>query len=136
MKIRKKNNLIELLFVMISLFYAFYRIQFSDEKHKIGVEIFVSFIVIFGFGVKIILNFLVPQIIIDDKGIKFIGRRKIYWKEIKSIVVESSNDSDDIIVMKLNNKKIRESFKNLNISSGELQIIMNDYLKQNGFNFQ
>ncbi len=73
----------------------------------------------------------------EDGGWKFEdGRRKIYWKEIKSIVVESSNDSDDIIVMKLNNKKIRESFKNLNISSGELQIIMNDYLKQNGFNFQ
>lgn len=122
MKIRKTNKLyFKITISVLLLSFALYRLQFSDEGHKIGVEVYISLIGIFGLLVKIILGLIFPEIILDNEGIKFFGRKKILWKDIKNIKINENSEILKISIEKVNSKIIHEQYKNLGVSKYEME---------------
>ncbi|MDO5615580.1 MAG: hypothetical protein Q4G16_05275 [Cruoricaptor ignavus] len=130
-KVRKKRRILEIILSLLIALYAFIKIKTSDEAHKLAIDIFISIILVLGLVVKMTLSFILPLIEIDPSGIKFIGLKKIHWKEIK--ILEESVNNIKIIIEKSNNKRIVESLKNLDIDSKRLNKILNLYLKKYGF---
>lgn len=133
MKIRKKSLFSHFFLSAVLLAYTLFRISTSDEQHKVAMDIVVAVISLFGLLVKIVLNLIFPQIQFDSKGIKFFGAKRIHWKEIKNIEVSTVNDDTRITIIKANNKKLTEQYKDLNIDSETLQTELNENLTRYGF---
>lgn len=118
-----------ILITTLILFFYIYRTNNSDQAYKPAMAVVVYSIFTFGLFVKFILSLFFPELILNEKGMKFIGKKSIDWKEIKKIKIVSSDVSKiRVIIIKRNSKKISE---NLNLSNlYELRFLIRSFMKK------
>lgn len=133
MKIRKLQQNFHFVVSIILIVYAIIRIKSSDEAHKDALDIYVSMIVVFGMIVQALLNFLFPLIVLNEKGIKLLGRKMIGWKEISKVdAVDIGEGHTKILICKINNTVIKDEFRNLDREQENLQHIFDSCLRKFG----
>jgi len=113
---------------LVLLFYI-YKTNNSDEAYKPAMAVIVYSIFAFGYLIKFILSLFFPELILNEKGLKFLGRKLIDWREIRKVKIDYGVNSKIIfVVTKNNSKKIIENLNLTNIA--ELKIYMRSYLKK------
>ncbi|WP_407483224.1 hypothetical protein [Elizabethkingia meningoseptica] len=129
----RKNGILYffILFATIIIAFLFFSMGDADERYKMTIRIFVIIIFIFGAVVKLILGYIFPELVLSNNGIKIFGRKLIEWDKIEKIKVKESSGYIRFIVIKKNNKKIVENFKNLNMRRRKLKQITRSFLKKN-----
>lgn len=129
----RKNGILHLFLVLatVIIVFLFFSMDDADEKYKMALRIFVMVIFVFGTIVKLILGYIFPELILSNKGIKIFGRKLIEWDKIEKIKVKESSGYTTFIVIKKNNKKIVENFKNLNMCRQKLKQITRSFLNKN-----
>lgn len=120
-----------ILITTLILFFYIYRTNNSDQAYKPAMAVVVYSIFTFGLFVKFILSLFFPELILNEKGMKFLGRKFINWKEIRKVKIEYVGNSKIMfIVTKNNSKKI---IVNLNLTNiANLKIYTRSYLKKFG----
>ena len=122
MKVRKKLFLYyKIPGSLLILIFALVRMQITENAPKIGIEIYMGAIAIFGLLIKSILAYIFPEIILDKEGLKIIERNKINWSAVKSMKIVKIDDDITVFIRKYNSKIISEKFKDLDISPAELK---------------
>jgi len=118
-----------ILITTLILFFYIYRTNNSGKAYESAMGVVVYSIFIFGFLVKFILSLFFPELILNENGIKFIGKKSIDWKEIKKIKIAYNGVSKiSVVIIKRNSKKISE---NLNLSNlYELRFLIRSFMKK------
>lgn len=103
-------NLLGLIIGIIIFSYLYYKKD--DVEFGINGVIWLMGLGLFIFGsiLKLILTNLFPDIIVSEKGIKFMWEEEIAWEEIEKIKVRN----DDVLVVYKNLKKRSYGIKELN----------------------
>lgn len=111
-------------FTFISL--SFFRRNNFEPKYLL--------IMIFGFIISFILNFLVaklilkkPEIILNKIGITFRNSRTIFWNEIEYFKLKEKNSILGIYI-KTESEDFFLDFKHLAIAKTKLKVLMNSFL--------
>lgn len=127
---RKSDSLFWLIFISVLafLFYIF-KTNNSDKAYEPAMGVVVYSIFAFGYLIKFMLSLFFPEVILSEKGIKFIGRKYIGWDDIKKIKIAYNNNSKiEFLIIKNNSKMIKED---LNLSYfGELQFFVRSFSKK------
>ena len=113
-------------FTLISL--SFFRRNNFEPKYLL--------IMIFGFIISFILNFLVaklilkkPEIILNKIGITFRNSRTIFWNEIEYFKLKKKNSILGIYI-KTESEEFFLDFKHLAITKTKLKVLINSFLKK------
>ncbi|MCD9853147.1 hypothetical protein LUD75_00395 [Epilithonimonas sp. JDS] len=127
---RQSRSLFWLILICsLALFFYIYRTNNSDKAYEPAMAVVVYSIFAFGYLIKFILNLFFPELILNEKGLKFLGRKLIDWKEIRKVKIDYGGNSKIMfVVTKNNSKKIIENLNLTNID--ELKISMRSYLKK------
>ena len=113
-------------FTLISL--SFFRRNNFEPKYLL--------IMIFGFIISFILNFLVaklilkkPEIILNKIGITFRNSRTIFWNEIEYFKLKKKNSILGIYI-KTESEEFFLDIKHLAITKTKLKVLINSFLKK------
>ena len=118
-----------ILICSLALLFCIDRTNNSDNAYEPAMAVIVYSIFAFGYLVKFILSLFFPELILNEKGLKFLGRKLIDWKEIRKVKIDYGGNSKIMfIVTKNNSKKIIENLNLTNID--ELKISMRSYLEK------
>lgn len=129
---RQKFILTKIFFLWLSLFYGVCKLYYFDEKYKHGVVVFVGVILVLGWLVKLILDYLFPSLIISKKGIKVLEYNFVQWKNIKEIEIKQNQN---IFILQKNRKLIQYDCSQLNISMMELKDLLSEYIEIVGLRY-
>ena len=129
---RQSNNLFWLILIFsLMLFFYIYKTNNSEESYKPAMGIVVYSIFIFGYFVKFSLSLFFPELILNENGIKFIGKKSIDWKEIKKIKIAYNGVSKiSVVIKKRNSKKITESLSLSNLT--EIKFFIRSFNRRYG----
>lgn len=129
---RQSNNLFWLILIFsLMLFFYIYKTNNSEESYKPAMGIVVYSIFIFGYFVKFSLSLFFPELILNENGIKFIGKKSIDWKEIKKIKIAYNGVSKiSVVIIKRNSKKITESLSLSNLT--EIKFFIRSFNRRYG----
>lgn len=129
---RQSNNLFWLILIFsLMLFFYIYKTNTSEESYKPAMGIVVYSIFIFGYFVKFSLSLFFPELILNENGIKFIGKKSIDWKEIKKIKIAYNGVSKiSVVIIKRNSKKITESLSLSNLT--EIKFFIRSFNRRYG----
>ncbi len=84
-----------------------------------------------GFFIKLVLSYIFPEIKLNEKGIKFLGKDMVFWKDIKSITTRRDKFLNQTIIIKKRNGRINvTTIKDVEFSN--LQIYLKSFLKKYG----
>nr|AJP77086.1 putative ABC transporter [Chryseobacterium sp. Stok-2] len=127
---RRSNDLFWLILIasLVLLCYI-YRTNNSDKAYETAMGVVVFSICVFGYFVKFILILFFPELILNEKGVKFFGRKLVNWKEIKKIKINYSGNSKLIFVITKNNSKKISEYLNLS-NVEELRFFARSFMKK------
>jgi hypothetical protein len=118
--------LTKIFFLCLSLFYGVCKLYYFDEKYKHGVVVFVGVILVLGWLVKLILSYLLPDLIISKEGIKILGYHLVQWRNITEIEIKQNQN---IFILQKNRKLIQYDCSQLNVSMMELKDLLSQYIE-------
>ncbi len=103
----------------------------DNQKYVLSIKLFMAAIFVIGALIKLILGYIFPELTLSNKGVKIFGRELIVWNDIKRIKTVGLYAGDArLIIVKRNNKRITEDFKNLNTNSYKLALIARSFAKK------
>ncbi|UOE41708.1 hypothetical protein MTP09_03460 [Chryseobacterium suipulveris] len=112
-KVFRKGNLYfwQLLFFLAVFIFLYWKLKSDEFSPTLLMILFVVSVFLIGFLVKFTLSQIFPEVVLDERGIKIRGVKKIRWEEISSLKIDTSFDLFADVKLK-NSKQIRQRLEN------------------------